>query len=135
MNALSFFFQVGPAVKLMMQEGRRITSDDFNELTPEQYEELRKHRKTRHGKILALYHKLEDDTTDTGTPILICKEKELPIFDDAWQYIEHVSEKSSHQHVTDTDKLLCVARTLPDVFIKGGPFEYIIEERKRKLRG
>lgn len=128
MDIFSLFFQVGPAIKVMMQEGRRITADDFKELTPEQYEAFHSQGKTHKGKVLALYHKLEDGTTDTGMPIMICEEEELSVLDEAWRYIEYMSEKSSEQHITEVEKLLCVARTLPDVFIKGGPFEYVLDE-------
>lgn len=130
MNMFSLFFQVGPALKVMMQEGRRITANDFKELTPEQYEVLHNQGKNNNGRVLGLYHKLEDGTTDTGMPIMICEEGELSVFDDAWKYIEHMSEMSSRQHTTEFEKLLCVARTLPDVFIKGGPFEYVLAESK-----
>lgn len=135
MSLFSFFFQVGPAVKLMMQEGRRITSDDFKELTPEQYKAFHKQGNKNKGRVLALYHKLEDGTTDTGMPIMICEEQELPIFDNAWEYIENMSEKSSRPHDTEVEKLSCVARNLPDVFIEGGPFDYVIEERNKKSQG
>lgn len=87
MNMFSLFFQVGPAIKVMMQEGRRITADDFKELTPEQYKAFHNQGKTNKGRVLALYHKLEDRITDMGTPVMICEEEELSFFDDAWKYI------------------------------------------------
>ena len=132
MDLFSLFFKAGPAIKLMMQEGRRISSEDFKELTPEQYEAFRKQGNSVRGKIFALCGNNEDEASGKGKPIMFCKKKELPIFDEAWEYVEYICEQSSTQYITDADKLLRVAKTLPDVFLQGGPFEHIIEERKKK---
>lgn len=126
----SLFFQVGPAVKLMMQEGRHITSDDFKELTPEQYK-LLKHRKTKKERLFALCHNTIDSSVSIGKETMICTEEELSIFDDAWKYIEHLCKVSSSQPSTEEEKLLCAAKALPSVFVKGGPFEYVLDERKQ----
>lgn len=133
MSLFSLFFTVGPAIKLMMQEGRRITSEDFQELTPEQYEEFQKQGNIKQGKVFVLRPKNEEESSaNTGKPIMFCDENEIPIFDEAWNYIESMSKKSSDQLLTDDEKLLCVAKTLPDVFIQGGPFAYVLDEREER---
>ncbi|MDE6027793.1 MAG: hypothetical protein K2G23_06970 [Muribaculaceae bacterium] len=106
--------------------------EDFKELTPQQYvafrikvpeserKELEKQRilafLPENPKVYARVVKVY------GNDLVIVGSEEVGTFEKVREIIDKYCEDSKHVFESETDKLIYMAKTLPDVFSEGTPF-------------
>lgn len=127
-----FFFQLGPAIELIFNLNYIPQKEDFKELSPELYKELRQKvsdeemRNLDHQKILAFMpenEKVFDKAVEVyGNNYLIVGDEEVALFERTANIIENYCKESGKSFKTLTDKLKYMASILPDVFSKDTPY-------------
>ena len=132
MDLQFFFFQLGPALKLIFNLTYIPRKEDFKALPPEFYKDLQQKmpseelRDLDHQKILVFMpedEKVFDKAVEVyGKNYLIVGEEEVALFERTADIIENYCKESGKSFNTLTDKLKYVASTLPDIFSEDTPY-------------
>ncbi|MDE5975263.1 MAG: hypothetical protein K2M10_07440 [Muribaculaceae bacterium] len=119
-------------MKLIFSIGYIPKREDFKELTPQQYASFRlkvpesERKDLENQRILAF---LPDDpkvysrlVKVYGNDLVIVGSDEVKSFDEVRKIIDKYCDNSKQSLDNETDKLIYMAKTLPDVFSEGTPF-------------
>ena len=132
MDLWFLLFRMGPAMKLIFSIGYIPKREDFKELTSQQYAVFRlkvaerEHKELENQRIFTF---LPDDpkvytrvVKVYGNDLVIVSLEEVETFDNVRNIIDRYCEDNKQVFENDTDKLIYMAKTLPDVFSEGTPF-------------
>lgn len=133
MNDLYYlFFKFGPALQFVFKIGYIPQNADFKELTPEQYASYYRQTPKEEsdelkGQKLLVF--LPDDTSvynklvnQYGDQLIIVGENEKSVFSNVSAFINKCCNESGRDFKTLNDKLVYMAKTLPDVFTSETPY-------------
>ena len=132
MDLWFLLFRMGPVIKLIFSIGYIPKREDFKELTSQQYAVFRlkvvdgEYKELENQRIFTF---LPDDpkvytrvVKVYGNDLVIVSLEEVETFDNVRNIIDRYCEDSKQVFENDTDKLIYMAKTLPDVFSEGTPF-------------
>ena len=132
MDLWFLFFKMGPAMNMIFSIGYIPKEEDFKELTPQQYEMFRlkvpgeERRDLENQRILAF---LPDNpkvysrvVKAYGNDLVIVGSEEMDAFERVREIIDNYCSDSKQAFEDETEKLIYMAKVLPNAFSEGTPF-------------